>query len=43
MIVVGRVAGLTPGSEPILNMVWVRGWGQNSAHDGVWEHLVDAN
>ena len=43
MIVVGRVAGLAPGKEPILRMVYARGWGLNSAHDGVWEELVDAN
>ena len=43
MIVVGRVAGLAPGKEPILKMVYARGWGLNSAHDGVWEELVDAN
>jgi starvation-inducible outer membrane lipoprotein len=43
MIVVGRVAGVAPGKEPILNMVFVRGWGLNSAHDEVWEDLVDAN
>ncbi len=43
MIVVGRVAGLASGKEPILNIVYARGWGVSSAHDGVWEHLVDAN
>jgi len=43
MIVVGRVEGLAPGKEPILNMVYARGWGVNSAHDGVWEHVMDSN
>ena len=43
MTVVGRVAGLGPGNEPLLRMVYVRGWGMTSAHDGVWEHVVDAN
>jgi len=43
MIVVGRVAGSARGKEPILNMVYARGWGVNSAHDGVWEHTVDSN
>ena len=43
LIVVGRVIGLAPGKEPILKMVYVRGWSLNSAHDGAWEDLVDAN
>ena len=43
MIVVGRVAGLAPGREPILKMVYVRGWGRQSTHDRVWEDLVDAS
>lgn len=43
MIVVGRVAGSARGKEPILNMVYARGWGMNSAHDGVWEHTADSN
>jgi starvation-inducible outer membrane lipoprotein len=43
MIVVGRMTGLAPGKEPILKMVYVRGRGIQSAHDGVWEDLVDAN
>jgi len=43
MTVVGRVTGLAPGKEPVLNMVYVRGWGRQSDHDGVWEELVDAN
>ena len=40
MTVVGRVAGLVRDKEPILKMVYVRGWGIISAHDGVWEHGV---
>ena len=43
MIVVGRMTGMAPGKEPILKMVYVRGRGMQSAHDGVWEDLVDAN
>ena len=43
MTVVGRVAGITAGREPVLNMVYVRGWGRQSANDGVWEELMDVN
>lgn len=43
MTVVGRVAGISPGKEPILRMVYVRGWGLKSEHDGAWEEIVDAN
>lgn len=43
MTLVGRVSGLARGKEPILNVVYVRGWGLKSSHDGVWENLVDAS
>ena len=43
MTVVGRFDGLAPGKEPILKMIYVRGWGVKSQHDGVWEDMVDAN
>lgn len=43
IVVVGRMLGLAPGREPILKMAYVRGRGMQSAHDGVWEDLVDAN
>jgi len=43
MIVVGRVATLAPGKEPVLKMVYVRGRGSQPIHDGAWEDLVDAN
>lgn len=43
MTVVGRVTGLGPGNEPLLKMVYARGWGITSAHDGVWEHVMDMN
>ncbi len=45
MIVVGRVAALAPGREPVLKMVYVRGRDLQSSHrhDAVWEDLVDAN
>jgi hypothetical protein len=40
MTVVGRVTVLARDKKPILKMVYVRGWGIVSAHDGVWEHGV---
>jgi hypothetical protein len=43
MTVVGRVTGLTSGKEPMLSLVYVRGWGLQSGHDAVWEDTVDAN
>lgn len=43
MTVVGRVTGFGPGNEPLLKMVYVRGWGLTSAHHGVWEHTKDLN
>lgn len=43
MTVVGRLSGLAPGREPILRMVYVRGWGLRSGQESVWEDLVDAN
>jgi starvation-inducible outer membrane lipoprotein len=43
MIVVGRVAVLGPGKEPVLKMVYVRGRGSQPTHDGAWEDIVDAN
>ena len=43
MTVVGRVTGFAPGKEPMLSLVYVRGWGLLSHHDAVWEDIVDAN
>lgn len=43
MTVVGRVAGVGPGKEPVLQMIYVRGWGLSSTHDGVWQNRMDAN
>lgn len=43
MTLVGRVEGFAPGKEPILKMMYVRGWGLQGKHDSVWEDLVDAN
>jgi starvation-inducible outer membrane lipoprotein len=43
MTVVGRVTGLAPGKEPMLSLIYVRGWGLQSGHDAVWEDTVDAN
>lgn len=43
MTVVGRITGLASGNEPMLSLVYVRGWGLQSSHDAVWEEIVDAN
>ena len=43
MTVVGRLTGLAPGKEPMLSLIYVRGWGQRSTHDAVWEDVADAN
>ncbi|MEP6958351.1 MAG: Slp family lipoprotein [Nitrospirota bacterium] len=43
MTVVGRLTGLAPGKEPMLSLVYVRGWGLQSTHDAVWEDILDAN
>lgn len=43
MTVVGRLVGLASGKEPMLSLVYVRGWGLQSNHDAVWEDVVDAN
>jgi starvation-inducible outer membrane lipoprotein len=43
MTVVGRVTGtLRFKTEPVLYLIYVRGWGASTAHDGVWAH-VDPN
>ena len=43
MTVVGRVTdGQRFGTEPVLALVYVRGWGMSAEHDGVWKH-VDPN
>ncbi len=41
MTVVGRVIG-QQRSEPVLSLIYVRGWGLSGKHDGVWAH-VDPN
>jgi len=42
MTVVGRVSGTQPSkSEPVLSLLYVRGWGMNTAHDGIWEKPYD--
>ncbi|GKS59614.1 hypothetical protein YTPLAS18_31410 [Nitrospira sp.] len=42
--VVGRVTGLTQlGNEPVLALLYVRGWGMSGAQDGVWEYFIDPN
>ena len=43
MTVVGRFTGMAPDLQPILAMVYVRGWGMPSHDEGVWEHVVDMN
>lgn len=43
MTLVGRVAGTGPEGEPLLHLVYARGWGMTPEHDGVWEHTVDMN
>jgi len=43
MTVVGRVSGTYRSkTEPVLSLLYVRGWGANTEHDGVWEN-VDPN
>ena len=43
MTVVGRVTGRHRlGTEPVLALLYVRGWGMSGAHDGIWQH-VDPN
>ena len=39
MTVLGRVMGIRRfKSEPVLSLIYVRGWGMSTAHDGVWAH-----
>jgi starvation-inducible outer membrane lipoprotein len=38
MTVVGRVIGKQRQTEPVLSIIYVRGWGVSGAHDGIWEH-----
>ena len=40
MTVVGRVTGTQRfETEPVLSLLYVRGWGLSSAHHGVWENF----
>jgi len=39
MTVVGRVTGMQRYEEPVLVLLYVRGWGMSSAHHGVWENV----
>jgi hypothetical protein len=34
---------LARDNDLVLKLVYVRGWGMSPAHDGVWEHVTDAN
>lgn len=43
MTIVGRVIGIGPEGQPILTLLYARGWGMDPEHDGVWEHSVDEN
>ncbi len=44
MTVVGQVTGTKRfGREPVLSLLYVRGWGMSSAHDGVWQKSYDPN
>jgi hypothetical protein len=48
MTVVGRVVGWMNESshgirEPVLGLMYVRGWGLSSSHDGAWESRIDPN
>ena len=37
--VVGRVTGMQQYAEPVLSLLYVRGWGLSSAQHGVWENV----
>jgi starvation-inducible outer membrane lipoprotein len=40
MTVVGRVLDQRRlGTEPVLALLYVRGWGMSGAKDGIWEHV----
>jgi hypothetical protein len=48
MTVVGRVIGWMNEStggirEPVLGLMYVRGWGLSADHDGAWEGRIDPN
>ena len=43
MTIVGRVVGLASGNEPVLKMVYVRGWALESTYAAVWEDSIDPN
>jgi starvation-inducible outer membrane lipoprotein len=44
MTVVGQVTGTQRSStEPVLSLLYVRGWGTSQAHDSVWEKTSDPN
>ena len=44
MTVVGRVTGMQRlVVEPVLSLVYVRGWGTNPVHDAVWVDSFDPN
>ena len=48
MTVVGRVVGWMNEStggirEPVLGLMYVRGWGLSANHDGAWESRIDPN
>jgi hypothetical protein len=38
MTVVGRMIGTQRQTEPMLSLIYVRGWGISGKHDAIWEH-----
>lgn len=44
MTVVGRVTGTQRlGNEPVVALIYVRGWGASGTHDESWEYASDSN
>ena len=39
MTVVGRVTSIQRYEEPVLSLLYVRGWGMSSEHHGIWENF----
>jgi hypothetical protein len=38
--VVGRVMeGMQSDAEPVLSLLYVRGWGMSGQDDGIWQHV----
>jgi starvation-inducible outer membrane lipoprotein len=43
MTVVGQVSGTQVSAEPVLSLLYARGWGLSSANHGVWENVNPGN